>query len=117
MSLQQYKELAVVMSRIVVCKPHSADCERLISAYSLLKSVRRCSLNRQTITDCLYISTNMPPITNYDPRPAVHIWINDKERRFREPTRSERQRFFKNIFRDDECGEVSNEELFPKRKF
>src|SRR6218665_2729749 len=31
--------LATVLSRILFCKPHSANCERLISAYNRLKSV------------------------------------------------------------------------------
>jgi len=73
--------LVTVLSRILVCKPHSADCERLISAYNLLKSIHRASLSRQTISDYLYIHVNMPTLCNFDPRPAVLKWLSDKNRR------------------------------------
>ena len=77
--------LATVLSRILVCKPHSADCERLISAYNRVKSLDRASLSRQTISDYLYINVNMPPLCNFDPRAAVLKWFSDKDRRHAEP--------------------------------
>ena len=36
-----YSEISILLSRILVCKPHSADCERLISAYNKLKTQER----------------------------------------------------------------------------
>ena len=60
--------LATVLSRILVCKPHSANCERLISAYNRLKSV---DSDKQLAIIILYINVNMPVLCNFDPRPAV----------------------------------------------
>jgi len=48
--------LAVTLSRVLVCKLHSADCEPMISAYNLLKTNSRSSLERDTIADYLYTS-------------------------------------------------------------
>jgi len=43
------------LARILVCKPQSADCERLISAQNRLKSSQRNSLEHATIGNYLYI--------------------------------------------------------------
>jgi len=44
----QHSNVAVTLARILVCKPHAADCERIISAYNRLTSTFRNSLDRQT---------------------------------------------------------------------
>ena len=77
----QNNALAVTLSRVLVCKPHSADCEPLVSAYNLLKTNSRSSLERDTIADYLYVRINMPPLVEFDPRPAVLHWLTDKKRR------------------------------------
>ena len=59
---QYYRNVSVVLGRILVCKPHSADCERVISLYNKVKSICRSSLKRQTMSDYLYINMNMPPL-------------------------------------------------------
>ena len=46
---------STTLARIWVCKPQSADCERLISAYDRLKSWQRNSLEHATIGNYLYI--------------------------------------------------------------
>jgi hypothetical protein len=73
--------LAITLSRILVCKPQSADCERIISAYNRLKTNLKCNLARQTISDYLYVYMNMPTLSEFDVRPAVLAWVNDKHRR------------------------------------
>lgn len=40
----------------------------------------------------------MPSVCNFDPRPAVVLWINDKERRFRKTPKASQQEWFKNTF-------------------
>lgn len=90
--------LAVALSRILVCKPHSADCERLISAYNRLKTSARSSLDRQTISDYMYIHVNMPPLVQFDPRPAVLYWLTDKQRREKETPKAKQQDWFRTVF-------------------
>ena len=68
---QYYQKVSVVLGRILVCNPHSADCERVILLYNKVKSICRSSLKRQTMSDYLYINMNMPPLCSFDPRPAT----------------------------------------------
>ena len=90
--------LAVTLSRILVCKPHSADCERLISAYNRLKTDSRCRLDNETVKNYLYILLNMPPLANYDPRPAVTYWLQEKSRRHKATPRASQQQWLSNVF-------------------
>ena len=98
----QQSALAETLARILVCKPHAADCERLISAYNRLKSTFRSRLDRKTIVDYLYINVNMPTLSNFDPRPAVLKWLSDKERRHRETPKVSKQQWFKTVFDNEE---------------
>ena len=100
--MKKYKEecedLSVVLGRILVCKPHSADCERIISLYNIVKSADRSLLNRQTISDYLYINMNMPLLSDFDPRPAVLHWLDEKDRRVRETPKAGQQNWFAKVF-------------------
>jgi hypothetical protein len=67
------------MFKIFTAKPHSADVERLISYYNIMKTSRRSSLSPETIKNCLYIRVNMVSVNNINPQPAVLIWLNKKD--------------------------------------
>jgi hypothetical protein len=82
--LPEFEELTTVLARILVCKPHSADCERIISSYNLLKTASRSSIDRKTISYYLHVRVNMPPLSAFDARPAAMKWIHAKQRRARE---------------------------------
>ena len=105
-----YKELATVLARIIACKPHSADCERLVSAYTMLKTRSRSSLNRSTVSNYLYVNINMPILASFDPRPAVNVFITNKSRRMRDTPKADRQEWFKKVFWTNEI------ELEKKKK-
>lgn len=96
--------MAVALARILVCKPHAADCERIISLYNRLKSTFCNSFDRQTIVDYLYIHFNMPALCNFDPRPAVFKWLSDKNRRQRDAPKNCQQDWFKTVFETAEPG-------------
>ena len=50
----------------------SADCERLVSAHNTVKTNSRSRLERETISNYLYVNINMTTIlSKFDPRPAV----------------------------------------------
>lgn len=95
--------LAETLARVLVCKPHAADCERLISAYNRLKTTYRANLDRQTIVDYLYINVNMPILSNFDPRPAVLKWLLEKARRHRETPKVTEQQWFKTVFEQEDA--------------
>lgn len=112
--------LALTLARILVCKPHSADCERLISAYNRLKSNSRASLNRETIVDYLYINVNMPPLSEFDARPAVCKWLHDKDRRSRQTPKASKQKWLQSVFEcnaDDSTESRDESKRVTVRKF
>ena len=87
----EYSDVCVVLGRILACKPHSADRERVISLYNKNKSTCRSSFKRQTVSDYLYIHMNMPQLCDFDPRPAALRWMEEKDRRARESTKAGKQ--------------------------
>ena len=79
--MEEMKTLAIALARVIAGKPHSADVERLISRYNVLKSQARIRLNTDTLHHYIFIGFNLPPLASYDARPAVRYWLADKKRR------------------------------------
>lgn len=79
-----YKEMLIALSRITAATPHSADCERVISANNLLKTAMRSTLNLETENQYLHVHFNLPPIENWQPRDTVNNWLLKKQRRHHE---------------------------------
>ena len=52
----------------------SACCERGFSAITRIKTVYRTSLLPQTLDNLMQISINGPPISDFDPSPAIDHW-------------------------------------------
>ena len=78
-SMHNYDALKKVLARILVFKPHSADFERLVSAYSLMKTSSRNHLQCQTISNNLHINLNIPLLAQYDSQRAVHYFMTDRK--------------------------------------
>ena len=75
--------LITALARVIVAKPHSADVERLIKSYNVVKTIERSSMSSETLRSYLYIWNNMPVVSEFDPRPAVLAWIQEKtEKRY-----------------------------------
>ena len=91
--------MAVAVARFVAATPNSCDVERLISKYNLLKDDLRSSLKADTIKDYLYVDFNMPDLAEFDPRPAVKLWLTDLDRKPRTKAPSLAVGYFKGIFR------------------
>jgi hypothetical protein len=90
--------LSTALARFISAKPHSADVDRLIRSYNIIKTADRSSLTGDTLKHYLYIRHNMPVVSKFDPRPAVIMWLNDKERRQVIPQKAKRQRWFNSMF-------------------
>ncbi len=73
--------VVVLLARILAASPHNMYVERAISAYDLLKTDDRSSLQRECLNDYLHVKLNMPPVADYDPRPAIQRWWTDVRRR------------------------------------
>lgn len=78
---ENYEDVVTVIARIAACTPHSADVERCISANNLLKTSLRNNMSLETEQKYLYVYFNMPTLMDWDPKKAVVIWLNEKERR------------------------------------
>ena len=70
-----FPNVSVAFAEIFTVKPHSADIERLISVSIALKSTGRARMLLETENLNLYVHYNMPTVEEWDPRPAVEIWI------------------------------------------
>lgn len=79
----QFKNIIIILARIEICTPHSADVERCISSDNLLKSPLRNRMSVDTETKYLYIYHNMPEIEHWNPRSAIVAYLNEKNRRER----------------------------------
>lgn len=119
-----YECVITVLSRINTCTPQSADVERSIKANNLLKTAFRSSLNIETENRYMFVYFNMPPLEKWNPKTAITIWLNDKQRRehldlIKKDT-AKKQAYFKGIFElasmdldsdsDEEIDKNENEE-------
>lgn len=134
-SNNNFSEVLNVLARIVAATPHSADVERSISANNRLKTSGRSNFNVQTENKLLFIHFNLSVLEKWNPRKAVVVWMNKKQRRHHELTieasenetrKTTSQPYYKGIFQsasrtkksddseDDDSDESSAVNL-PKR--
>ena len=92
--------LITALARVIVAKPHSADVERLIKSYNVVKTIERSSMSSETLRSYLYIRHNMPVVSEFGPRPAVLAWIQEKERRNVTPVKWKEQKCFSSMFEE-----------------
>lgn len=78
-----FEEIAILLSRILACTPHTGDVERCVSLDNKLKTNLRSSMSLITENKYLYLHTNMPCLNEFDPRPAIDNWFATVERRNR----------------------------------
>lgn len=121
--IEHFHEISIVIARIIACTPHSADCERTISANNNLKTLKRMNLSITTENYYLYCHFNMPPLERWDPRPAVRKWMIDVGRRQSTVSISSnsttKKSYFKHIFATTEKAdkESTNKENFTQFEF
>jgi len=58
-----FNTVLLIISSVLVAKPHSADVEHLISTSNILKPSDRQSLIVETENEYLFVHFNMPPLT------------------------------------------------------
>ena len=61
----------------------------------------------------------MPPLVEFDPRPAVLHWLTDKKRRQKDTPKATQQDWFRQVFDNnaDDCGEKPDSQPTAARKF
>jgi hypothetical protein len=65
-----------------------------------MKTSRIISLTPETIKDSLYIRINMVTVNNFNPEPAVLLWLNKKDRHIKKYTKDTQQKYFESVFPD-----------------
>ena len=65
------KDILLLFEILLVLPLSAAQCERAISAQNRIKNCRRASLASQTTEDLIRISAEGPPLSEFDPSPAV----------------------------------------------
>lgn len=108
---QYFKEIAIVLSRILVATPHSADVERCVSANNLLKTALRNSFHIENENKYLFVHFNLPVLEEWNPKKAAAKWVKTGDRRNVNVSTSvgkaTAQSYFNGIFRQ---AEVKNKE-------
>lgn len=98
LKVKTWNSLAVAIARIIAATPHSADVERLISFYNILKTSGRSSLSSETIKEDLYIKINMPTVSEFNPHPATIYWLNKKDRHSKPHPKAMYQEYYSGVF-------------------
>lgn len=80
-NLSKFDLVLAILCRIKACTPQSADVERSIKANNLFKTAFRTRFNLDTENKYMYVHFNMPPLETWNPRKAISIWLNQKQRR------------------------------------
>ena len=109
-----FPNVSVAFARIFAAKPLSDDVERLNSVSTALKLTVHAVMLLETENLNLYVHYNMPTVEEWDPSPAVEIWITSRSRRYRDRPKGRKQTYFKGIFL--QSYEESNDQDQPTRK-
>ena len=72
--------LITALARVIVGKPHSADVERLIKSYNVVKTIERSSISSETLRSYLYIRHNIPVVYEFDPCTTSRVSVDSGER-------------------------------------
>lgn len=95
-----FKNITILLARILAAKLHSADVERLIIASNLLKSPMRSRMSLETENMYLFINYNLPPLYDWNPKEAVHIWLTKKKHRVIMRIKGKKQNYFNGLFKE-----------------
>ena len=78
---------------VLVLPISAAQCERAVSAQNRVKNSTRATLNVSVLEDLIRLSSEGPPVSEFDPTPAVDRWF---ERDRSKGERSRRPHFLNN---------------------
>lgn len=85
--------------------------------YNKFKDTDRSSLSQNTLSNYLYINTNMGPLEKFDPTPAVQNWMAKRKRRPKVNNKAHLQDWFRGVFEQPPDNQKKNKEIFRKIEF
>ena len=77
----EYPNALSLFDLVLTIPATSTDCERGFTHMKLVKSDRRSLMTEDTLTNCLTIKLEGPPLEQFDPVPAIDHWFNLVPRR------------------------------------
>ena len=85
---EDFKDILHLVEILLVLPISAAQCERAVSAQNRIKSSTRAMLGVSLLEDLICISSEGPPVADFDPAPAVARWFSrdkSKGERSRQP--------------------------------
>lgn len=85
--------------------------------YNKFKNPDRSSLSQLTLSNYLYIKSNMGTLENFDPTPAVSYWMNKKQRLPRCNEKAYQQEWYNDVFDQASKNINKNKKIQPIVEF
>lgn len=90
---EDFKDVLHLVEILLVLPISAAQCERAVSSQNRIKSSTRATLSVSVLEDLIRLSSEGPPVADFDPAPAVDRWFaRDKSK----GERSRRPHFLNN---------------------
>lgn len=70
-----FKDVLHLVELVLVLPISAAQCERAVSAQNRIKSSTRATLSVSVLEDLIRLSSEGPPVAEFDPTPAVNRWF------------------------------------------
>ena len=70
-----FKDVLHLVELVLVLPLSAAQCERAVSAQNRIKSSTRATLSVSVLEDLIRLSSEGPPVAEFDPTPAVNRWF------------------------------------------
>lgn len=72
---EDFKDVLHLVEILLVLPISAAQCERAVSSQNRIKSSTRASLSPSALEDLICLSSEGPPVADFDPVPAVDRWF------------------------------------------
>lgn len=76
----EYQDVLHLVELLLVLPISSAQCERAFSTQNRIKSAKRSCLETETTEALIRISSEGPPVTEFEPSHAVDLWFTSGEK-------------------------------------
>ena len=83
---EDFADVLHLVEILLVLPISAAQCERAVSSQNWIKSSTRATLNVAVLEDLIRLSSEGPPVADFDPAPAVNRWFE------RDKSKGERSR-------------------------
>ena len=83
-----YKDVLHLVEMVLVLPISAAQCERAVSAQNRIKGSTRATLSVSVLEDLIRLSSEGPPVSEFNPTPAVNRWFSRDKSKGERPRRA-----------------------------